>query len=82
MHYDQNADGKCGICGDPWLAKPRAHEAPGGKFATGTIVASYTAGQTIDVQIQITANHAGTFTFKLCANNNVKQDPTEACFDQ
>ena len=29
--------GKCGICGDPWNETPRAHEAPGGLYATGII---------------------------------------------
>ena len=29
--------GRCGVCGDPWSALPRQHEAPGGKFATGEI---------------------------------------------
>merc|ERR1712213_211096 len=73
--YDK-ADGKCGICGDPYFDEPRAHEAPGGLYATGTIVNSYTAGQVIPIQIEITANHWGHFEFKLCANNNVDQDPT------
>ena len=76
------AGGKCGICGDGWFDDPKAHEAPGGQFATGTIVKTYTAGQTIQVSVEVTANHAGTFTFKLCANNNINQDPIQACFDQ
>jgi hypothetical protein len=35
--------GKCGICGDPWVSENaiRDNEA-GGKYATGTIVKSYT----------------------------------------
>jgi hypothetical protein len=36
--------GKCGICGDPYDASPREHEAPGGKYANGIIVKKYTAG--------------------------------------
>jgi hypothetical protein len=36
--------GKCGICGDPYDAKPRQHEAPGGKYANGIIVKKYKAG--------------------------------------
>ena len=78
----ETADGKCGICGDPWFPKPREHEAPGGKFATGTIVRSYTEGQTIQATIEVTQNHAGYFTFKVCANNNFNQDPTQECFDK
>ena len=76
------ADGKCGICGDDWFADPREHEAPGGLFAKGTIVESYTSGQTIPMQVEITANHWGHFEFKLCPNNDVTQDPTQECFDK
>lgn len=78
----QQANGRCGICGDGWFENPRQHEAPGGRFATGTIVRSYTEGQMIKARIQITANHAGSFTFKLCANDNPNQDPTQDCFDR
>ena len=31
--YQIEQGGKCGICGDPWLANPKEHEAPGGKYA-------------------------------------------------
>ena len=34
------------------------------------------------VQVDVTANHKGFFTFKLCANNNTQQDPRQQCFDQ
>ena len=30
--YQIEQGGKCGICGDPWLANPKEHEAPGGKY--------------------------------------------------
>ena len=30
----------------------------------------------------MTANHKGYFTFKLCANNNTGQDPSQSCFDE
>ncbi len=30
----------------------------------------------------ITANHQGYFIFKLCANNNIFQDPKQECFDE
>ena len=29
----------------------------------------------------LTSSAQGYFTFKLCANNNIKQDPTQECFD-
>ena len=40
VQYGTNG-GKCGICGDPWHENPRAHEAPGGLYATGIIGAYY-----------------------------------------
>lgn len=73
--------GRCGICGDPWDEYPRAHEAPGGIYATGIITKTYKQGSFIPVIIDITANHQGYFVFKLCANNDIFQDPKQACFD-
>jgi len=73
--------GKCGICGDPWNGR-RESEAPGGRYATGTIVAQYSEGQVIDIDIRVTTNHAGWFEFKLCENNNIYQDSDQSCFDK
>ena len=62
----QKNGGKCGICGDPWdMPTPRDGES-GGKFGRGVIVRSYTAGQTIKISTQISANHKGYFEFRLC----------------
>ena len=36
VQWNENG-GRCGICGDPWQDFPREHEAPLGKFATGTV---------------------------------------------
>jgi len=74
--------GRCGLCGDAWNAEVQEHEAPGGKYATGTIVREYTLGQTIDVSVEVTANHLGSFTFKLCRAPSAEQDPTQECLDQ
>eukprot|EP00090_Calanus_glacialis_P015438 TRINITY_DN24376_c0_g1_i1.p1 TRINITY_DN24376_c0_g1~~TRINITY_DN24376_c0_g1_i1.p1 ORF type:complete len:350 (-),score=50.99 TRINITY_DN24376_c0_g1_i1:118-1071(-) len=74
--------GKCGICGDPWDASPREHEAPGGKFANGIITRNYTPGQVITVRSHITANHLGYVEVRLCRNNDVTHDPDQSCFDQ
>jgi len=75
-------DGRCGICGDAWNDFPREHEAPGGKFATGTIVRRYKAGSWIPVVLDITTNHGGYFQFKLCPNNDIRKDPNQQCFNQ
>ncbi|KAK7108850.1 hypothetical protein V1264_016512 [Littorina saxatilis] len=72
--------GKCGICGDPYQG-PRDNEA-GGKYATGTIGRKYSQGQTIDVTVEVTANHLGWFEFKLCPNNNPKKEATQDCLDR
>ena len=40
------------------------------------------AGQVIDVQVDLTANHKGSFTFKMCANNNINRDSGQHCFDR
>ena len=74
--------GKCGICGDAYGAAVKEHEAPGGKYANGIIVAQYQTGQTIEVDIEITANHKGFFVFKLCENNNLVADKDQSCFEQ
>ncbi|XP_033749018.1 uncharacterized protein LOC117333706 [Pecten maximus] len=72
--------GKCGVCGDPWDGA-RVHEA-GGKYATGTIVRHYSEGQTISVNVQITASHKGYFEFRLCPHNNPSTRVSQACLDQ
>jgi hypothetical protein len=74
--------GRCGVCGDPYDEVIKPHEAPGGIFATGTIVRNYIQGQIISVTIQITATHRGFYEFKLCPNNNPQKDPTQDCFEK
>lgn len=51
--------GKCGVCGDPWDGK-RENEA-GGKYANGIIARKYKPGETITVNVDLTANHLGKF---------------------
>ena len=57
-------------------------QAPGGRFANGLITRQYKPGQDIVVKVDVTANHKGYFTFKLCQNNNTAQDPRQDCFDK
>ena len=46
-------EGRCGICGDPYDG-PLEHQAPGGKFANGNIVANYLqVGKTKDTVYKI-----------------------------
>jgi len=80
VQYDTYG-GLCGICGDPWGQNPRAHEAPGGIYATGIIGKSYRQGSYIPIIVDITANHQGYIEFKICPNNDVFVDPEQSCFD-
>jgi len=82
VQWNTENNGRCGICGDQADLPVRQHESPGGIYANGVIVREYTEGQMIDVVIEVTANHKGHFTFKICPNNDVTQDPTQDCFDE
>ncbi|KAJ8664868.1 hypothetical protein QAD02_006530 [Eretmocerus hayati] len=54
LHYKNG--GRCGICGDDFASStPRDNENKG-KYGTGTIVQKYQANQTIDVEVELTAN--------------------------
>ncbi|KAF0708533.1 hypothetical protein As57867_004610, partial [Aphanomyces stellatus] len=80
----QTSGGKHGVCGDAY-AGVREHETGGiyGLFPTlgaKAIGACYTPGQTIDITIQVTANHMGHFTFGLCKLNGKHDKETEECF--
>ncbi|UYV73373.1 hypothetical protein LAZ67_10002887 [Cordylochernes scorpioides] len=70
-------DGRCGPCGDRWDEEPPRPNETGGKYATNVTVRVYRPGQTIDVILDIVANHLGWYRFELCP------DPmeTEDCFD-
>ncbi|XP_023246711.1 uncharacterized protein LOC106644010 [Copidosoma floridanum] len=41
----------------------------------------YTSGQSIEIKVEITANHLGYFEFSLCPLNSSKDIETEECFD-
>ncbi|KAL8595513.1 hypothetical protein ACOMHN_000722 [Nucella lapillus] len=58
-------NGRCGVCGDPWEPRPRAHER-GGQFYDGTPVRVYRQGDVITVVTGITANHRGWMEYRLC----------------
>ncbi|KDO27651.1 hypothetical protein SPRG_06922 [Saprolegnia parasitica CBS 223.65] len=78
--------GPHGVCGDPYAqAAPREHETGGiyGQFPTygaRAITGCYAPGAVVDIQIQVTANHMGYFTFGLCKLNEKNDKETEECF--
>ena len=53
-----------------------------GKYATGKIVGQFYSGSLLNIAIEVTANHGGYFTFKLCPVSESGQDPTQECMDQ
>lgn len=74
--------GKCGVCGDRFSDPvPRPHEA-GGTYGNGIIARRYSMGQTIDIEIDISANHWGHFELKICPTNGKLNSATQACFDE
>ncbi|KAL3287260.1 hypothetical protein HHI36_001736 [Cryptolaemus montrouzieri] len=73
--------GKCGVCGDPYdEAHPQDNENTGkyGKFGP---VRNYTAGETINITILLTANHLGHFEYSICnLEDPSKPESGEKCF--
>ena len=53
-----------------------------GKYATGQIVGSYPVGGQLNIAIQVTANHGGFFTFRLCPVPHNGADPSQDCMDR
>jgi len=81
IQHGQNG-GKCGECGDAWhLPKPRDNEG-GGKFSREIITGNYQRGQTVDVEVYLSAAHLGFFEFRLCQWNQWLVPEEQSCFDR
>jgi len=81
VQWEQNG-GKCGVCGDSMsLPAPRPHEG-GGRYGNGIVGRRYSMGQTIDIEIDISANHWGHFELKICPVDGKNDVATQDCFDQ
>ncbi|KAH3771907.1 uncharacterized protein LOC127845206 isoform X1 [Dreissena polymorpha] len=65
----------CSLCGNP------DNEA-GGMYARGILVQNYTQGQTILIKLEITVNHGGYSTFRICPNNDVNKPVTQECLNR
>lgn len=63
----------CGRCGD---AQGNTHANQGGRYDKNVIVSTYTAGQIINAQVMMHANHRGHIEFELCP----QVTETNACF--
>nr|XP_045600858.1 uncharacterized protein LOC123759683 [Procambarus clarkii]XP_045600859.1 uncharacterized protein LOC123759683 [Procambarus clarkii] len=78
----QRNGGKCGPCGDPWhLPQPRDNEG-GGKYGRGVIVKKYKHSSTVQLGVELTANHFGFFEFHLCPHNNPARPATDECLNK
>ena len=77
--WELNA-GRCGLCGDNWSDAVREHETPN-KYGNEIITGMYQPNEEIEVLVEVTANHEGYFTFRLCAAEP-GQDPSQDCLDQ
>jgi hypothetical protein len=79
IHQKDDPGTNCGVCGDPLSqAQPRDNEM-GGKYENGIITGTYTAGQTIDVEVDLNAAHLGAMEWRLCTNPATE---TQNCFNQ
>jgi hypothetical protein len=80
IHQETDPGTNCGVCGDPLSqATPRDNEI-NGKYYRGIITGRYSAGQVIDVEVELTAAHLGAMEWRLCANPGAGE--TQDCFNQ
>lgn len=58
----------CGVCGDPFTDPHPQNNANTGLYGTGIIAHTYKPGQVVEVGVLLTANHLGTFSYRLVHN--------------
>ena len=46
------------------------------------IVREYQPGDAMNITVEVTANHMGYFTFRMCLVREQNQDPDQECFDR
>ena len=52
------------------------------RFANGIIVRDYQPGGVMNITVDVTANHKGFFTFRMCPVVSEGVDPDQECFDR
>jgi len=78
----QNNGGRCGICGDSAeKPSPQDHET-GGIYGNKIIGKTYVKNSVIDIEVELTANHRGRFSLKLCPLTKRMNEATQECLDQ
>lgn len=70
--------GKCGVCGDPYDGD-RLHET-GNLMALNESSRNYFPGSSVDLMVEIVANHGGKFKFEICWRDKLEIKETEECF--
>jgi len=79
-HQADDPGSNCGVCGDPaGQPSPKDNEI-GGRWYRGIIVATYSAGATIDVEVELTVAHMGNMEWRLCTNTGSAS--SQSCFNQ
>ncbi|CAL8139160.1 unnamed protein product [Orchesella dallaii] len=79
IHQELDPGTNCGVCGDPLSqATPRDNEI-NGRLYKGIITGKYSAGQVIEVEVDITAAHKGYMEWRLCTDPSQEN---QACFNQ
>ncbi|WAR15564.1 hypothetical protein MAR_005669 [Mya arenaria] len=82
VQWNQNG-GKCGVCGDNYADVIKDNESINGKYVINrSITGYYVRGQTIEVTVNLTANHKGWWEFKLCSLKNYDTAVTQDCLDE
>jgi len=78
----QQNDGLCGVCGDPYdEPRPRSNEL-GGRWGLGVVSEDYLEGQMMEIEVELTAYHQGYFEFRLCPHNTIDRPVQQACLDR
>jgi hypothetical protein len=73
--------GKCGVCGDVYTAPHPQPNENTGKYGQGIIAAEYSAGSVIDVEVLLTTNHKGQFSFRYFLELPLTGHLTDNFFD-
>ena len=73
---------RCGVCGDAYDEPSPQHHETGGDYGNAVITKTYVKNSVIELEVELTANHKGRFTFKLCPVRGGRQEATQKCLDK
>ena len=68
-------------CGTVGIGPPRIPNPRNYDFLPSGVQATYSSGQTVDIEVDLTAHHKGHFVLKACPISP-GQTATQACFDR